>query len=133
MKHIFEVETKRADLERGKDEYTIFSANLLGEITFEDDGIRIEYSDGDIHTVMTVTEKYVTVYSKGITSSSLVFSLGKHCTGEYSISEGSLQVTTYTYDITNTLTEQGGILRIDYEIDFGGNVCDRSTITYRIK
>lgn len=133
MKRIIEIETKRADLEKGNDEYTIFSANLLGEITFSDGEIRIEYNDGDIHTVMTVTEKYVTVYSKGITSSSLVFSLGKHCTGEYSITEGSLQVTTYTYDITNALTENGGVLTIDYEIDFGGNVCDRSTITYRIK
>ena len=47
--------------------------------------------------------------------------------------EGTLQVTTYTYDIQNKLLSPEKTLTIDYEINFGGNVCDRSVITYKLK
>lgn len=132
-KYIIDIETKRAELTSSDDDYNIFSSSVLGEIDFSDDEIRIEYSDKDAKAVLTVSDTLVTVHSTGVATSSLVFCKEKQCGGEYSMPEGTLQVTTYTYDIQNKLLSPEKTLTIDYEINFGGNVCDRSVITYKLK
>lgn len=132
-KHIIDIETKKKEFQKGDDDFSIYSSSVLGEISVGDDEIRVEYSDNNMKTIMTVTDTLVTVYSTGVATSSLVFSTEKHCNGEYSMPEGTLQVSTYTYEIDNKLTSPERSLTIDYEIDFGGNVCDRSIITYKLK
>lgn len=132
-KYIIDIETKKAEFAKGDDDYNIFSSSVLGEVEFGEDEIRIEYSDNDAKAVLTVTDTLVTVHSTGVATSSLVFSKGKQCGGEYSVPEGRLQVTTYTHDILNKLNSSERSLTIDYEINFGGNTCDRSIITYKLK
>ena len=132
-KYIIDIETKRVELQKGEDDINIFSSSVLGEVDFCDDEIRIEYSDKEAKAVITVSDALVTVHSTGVATSSLVFCKGKQCGGEYSMPEGTLQVTTYTYDIQNKLSSPEKTLTIDYEINFGGNVCDRSVITYKLK
>ena len=49
------------------------------------------------------------------------------------MAEGKLQVTTFTYEVENKLLSPERTLTIDYEMNFGGNVCDRSKITYKLR
>lgn len=131
-KYIIDIETKRAE-PLGEDEDMIFSSCVLGEVEFTEDEIRLEYSDNDAKAIVTVSDDIVTVHSVGPTTSSLVFKKGKQCGGEYSMTEGKLQVMTFTYDIENKLLSPEKTLTIDYEMNFGGNVCDRSKITYKLR
>lgn len=131
-KYIIDIETKRTE-PLGEDDDTIFSSCVLGEVEFADDEIRIEYSDNDAKAIVTVFDDLVTVHSVGPTTSSLVFKKGKQCGGEYSMAEGKLQVTTFTYEVENKLLSPERTLTIDYEMNFGGNVCDRSKITYKLR
>lgn len=133
MKYIIDIETKRTEVEKGSDDVNIYSATVLADVELGEDEARIEYTDDSLKTVITTSQKLVTVYASGAARSSLVFAEGKHCSGEYSITEGALQVTTYAYKITNNLNSPEKTLTIDYEIDFGGNMCDRSIITYKLK
>ena len=68
----------------------------------------------DTHTTIKIDGKSVLVKRVGKYPSQLLFIEGERHFGVYQTEFGSMTISTYTAAVTNSIGDEGGILRLDY-------------------
>ena len=64
--------------------------------------------------------------------SALVLQAGRFHTGTYETPVMPLDITTMTYSLTNTVTEEGGTITADYSLRIGGVTTTRTKLTAEV-
>ena len=106
----------------GEPEITETSAS--GFIHYKDDEITLTYTEngegGRVFTDITVIGKAVTVKRRGAIESEMLFSEGVTHDSIYEVTPYKFDVTVTARKIRNSLTKDGGILDMFYNMKIGG-------------
>ena len=76
-----------------------------------------EYGMGTTQTLLEIEQSKVTVTRVGELSSRMVFERGQKHVSYYDTDAGAMTVGIITHGIDRTLSDSGGDLKIDYEVD----------------
>jgi uncharacterized beta-barrel protein YwiB (DUF1934 family) len=98
----------------------------LAFLKIEDGTLSLSYfekqGEATTNTDITVGDKSVSVFRRGAIESSFVFEEGKSHKSLYKIPPYEFESEITTKKIRNTLTENGGVITIFYDMTVGGDV-----------
>lgn len=110
-----------------------------GEYSYQDGAGRFSYEESEITGMEGTTTEFsfspaeVTITRKGTVSSKMIFIEGRQNVFLYETPYGSATLGIDTRKITNTLTEHGGVLDIDYALHFDRMMISQNRFLVKIK
>lgn len=97
---------------------------LFGSLTTREGFCRLTYREttegGEVRTDMTVREGHIRMHRRGAVISDMHFADGLYHRSLYEIPPYRFDMTTETEELSSTLTETGGELRLRYRNTVGG-------------
>ncbi len=109
--------------EPGETDYETIQFVTRGNMVSEGDKKIITYAEGELtgmgntQTTLTVEDNRITLARRGDVYSQMVFEQGRRHLSMLDTDEGSLTLGVNTNKITNTLTDMGGDIEMDYNIE----------------
>ena len=113
------------DLQSGE-KYDEISQKTTGCFQKRDDGYRLLYKDGskesDIYTelIYCFEQNEIIIKKKGDVECELLFSKEKECSALYRLSSFSFDAHIKTHELSSSIDESGGEIKLLYTINLGG-------------
>lgn len=89
--------------------------------------------DGTRTTILVEPDNRVTLTRIGDVIQSLIFEPGKRSNGHYSVENGDLMLTVDAGRIINRLSDQGGSLFVDYQLEINSQLMSKNNFLIKIK
>lgn len=109
-----------------------------GEMIFLDDGYRLTYMESavtgmeGVQTTVEVVGDRLQLRRTGAFSSLLILEKQQRYLCQYDTPYGQLMLGVYTSQLEHRMTHEGGVIRIAYTIDFGGDMASRHQLTIAV-
>ena len=89
--------------------------------------------EGTRTMILVEPDNRVTMTRIGDYSSSLIFEEGKRNSSIYSVEEGEMTLTVDAFKVINRLTDTGGSLYVDYQLELNSQIMSKNNILVKIK
>ncbi len=119
---------------------SVIEMSTLGTLSFRDGKFLLSYEETETlkpHTVKTLVkaegQDRITMVRSGGIDSRLIIEKGKRNTCFYSVPQGELVLGIFGEAIENSLTENGGKIKMSYTIDVDNSVLSQNTVEISVK
>jgi len=111
-----------------------------GQYTKRGDMYTISYDESELTgtegtqtTILVEPGNRVTLTRIGCSSASMVFEQGKRNSGLYHVDEHPMTLTVDAFKVVNRLTDEGGTLFVDYQIELNSQFMSKNNILIKIR
>ena len=109
-----------------------FDSAAPGQLSREGETLRLTYRPEGGTAELTARPGCVVLRRRGEVSSEMVFRPGRRCLGDYATPYGAMAMAVTTHRIDDALTDDGGQLVLEYDLELGGSDLGRHTVRIQV-